>query len=88
MNGPEHYAEAERLITEARGEHGDNYVDSEARDARLAEAQVHATLALVAATAGTRSTSPQPWGGTDTFSPDARWSEVLVTAETVNETLT
>ncbi|WP_103338760.1 hypothetical protein [Amycolatopsis sp. CA-126428] len=44
MTGPEHYREAERLIRASSGD----YV--EAGDA-LAEAQVHATLALAAATA-------------------------------------
>jgi hypothetical protein len=41
MTGPEHYREAERLLG----------VAEEPEDIRLAEAQVHATLALAAATA-------------------------------------
>lgn len=46
MTGPEHYREAERLLAEA-------FDDSETASAKeiLAEAQVHATLALAAATA-------------------------------------
>jgi len=52
MNGPEHYQEAERLLTQAapprrgyaRGNEPDQHPDP------LAAAQVHATLALAAAT--------------------------------------
>ncbi|ANA85356.1 hypothetical protein KNU54_gp55 [Gordonia phage VanDeWege] len=45
MNGPQHYREAERLISTARPDSPD------ARDpVILATAQVHATLALAAAT--------------------------------------
>lgn len=56
MTGPEHYAAAERLITIARQESnlmGQVYgKDQEYAELRLAEAQVHATLALVAAAGG------------------------------------
>ena len=49
MTGPEHYREAERLIKQANGIMdgfpGDTYAQT------VAEAQVHATLALAAATA-------------------------------------
>jgi len=45
VNGPEHYAEAEKLIAEA--ERTPNY---EGRVELIGAAQVHATLALVAAT--------------------------------------
>lgn len=45
MTGPEHYADAERLIRQSRGQ------DDEVAAVTLAEAQVHATLALAAATA-------------------------------------
>lgn len=51
MNGPSHYIEAERLTRCARDMHHDHYDDSPAAAMRLAEAQVHATLALAAATA-------------------------------------
>lgn len=44
MTGPEHYREAERLARLAQGQ---NY---EAAAVTLADAQVHATLALAAAT--------------------------------------
>jgi hypothetical protein len=49
MTGPEHYREAERLLTEAatEGAEGTYFVRPES----LAAAQVHATLALTAATA-------------------------------------
>ncbi|MFD9630142.1 hypothetical protein [Streptomyces violascens] len=49
MTGPEHYREAERLLTEAaaEGAEGTYFVRPES----LAAAQVHATLALAAATA-------------------------------------
>lgn len=49
MNGPQHYAEAERLISVARDRFGDHYADRPTPPLLLAEAQVHATLALVAA---------------------------------------
>ncbi|MFF6904558.1 hypothetical protein ACFY9Q_01280 [Streptomyces sp. NPDC012389] len=49
MTGPQHYREAERLLAEARHEGADGvaYVRLE----NIAAAQVHATLALAAATA-------------------------------------
>lgn len=49
MTGPEHYREAERLLNEAgvEGTEGTYFVRPES----LAAAQVHATLALTAATA-------------------------------------
>ena len=51
MNGPEHYREAERLLAAVTAD-GDDPVKSFARAAALhAAAQVHATLALAAATA-------------------------------------
>jgi hypothetical protein len=46
MTGPEHYWEAERLTADAR-----ETSDDGVRAAYVAEAQVHATLALAAATA-------------------------------------
>ena len=59
MTGPEHYAEAERLLTDAFDEvrHGDP-----AEAVVLAQAQVHATLALAAATAvGTAGPDGHAW---------------------------
>lgn len=51
MNGPEHYREAERLISDATDNDGDISATDEFVTATLAAAQVHATLALAAATA-------------------------------------
>lgn len=45
MTGPEHYREAEALLDEVPGPN-----DDFTRDERIAMAQVHATLALAAAT--------------------------------------
>lgn len=53
MNGPEHYAEAERLIARARSEFDDIYRDDSTPALLLAEAQVHATLAAAASNAVT-----------------------------------
>lgn len=57
MNGPEHYREAERLLTEAvswdsTDEH-QVHLDANV----IAAAQVHATLALTAATAAAQATA-------------------------------
>ena len=54
MTGPEHYREAERLLIDAAGE-----FITEVGAAMAAVAQVHATLALAAATALNR-TEGQP----------------------------
>ncbi len=45
MSGPEHYKKAEELLDKARGSHNPEY------DGYVTRAQVHATLALAAATA-------------------------------------
>jgi len=68
MNGPEHYVEAERLMDSAIGKrNGDELV---------LLAQVHATLALAAATVATRAVGPQePWGG-HAIDVCAEWREV------------
>jgi hypothetical protein len=47
MTGPEHYIAAEQLLVDARRAQEE---DDAARARRLAMAQVHATLALAAAT--------------------------------------
>jgi len=52
MNGPDHYKEAERLLESARididaAHHDGNRLE---HDTQVARAQVHATLALTAAT--------------------------------------
>jgi hypothetical protein len=51
MTGAEHYAEAERLAFE--GIDGDSHFADE-RERMIAAAQVHATLALAAASASAR----------------------------------
>jgi hypothetical protein len=52
MTGPEHYAEAERLIALARTDRQGLYAHTTDPYAKmLADAQIHATLALAAATA-------------------------------------
>lgn len=51
MTGPEHYREAERLLAESQTitrPHEEGHCEA---DRSIAEAQVHATLALAAATA-------------------------------------
>lgn len=49
MNGPENYREAERIVAEV--ERVAEHYDADWYAARMAAAQVHATLALAAATA-------------------------------------
>ena len=56
MTGPGHYLEAEKCIGWAEGEH-----DRDKRTSLQARAQVHATLALAAATA-LNDTDPQHGG--------------------------
>lgn len=72
MTGAEHYAEAERLIN-----HAANWGDEAPRI--LAMAQVHATLALTAATAN-RILGNLPSGGNlERFSADANaWAEAIL----------
>lgn len=51
MNGPEHYLAAQALVADAREVWTHNDYGSVEQTAKLlAEAQIHATLALVAAT--------------------------------------
>lgn len=56
MTGPEHYREAEQLLADSRKIERGSATDV----SMLAEAQVHATLALAAATA---LNCPHPEGG-------------------------
>ncbi|MFE0808160.1 hypothetical protein ACFW34_11840 [Streptomyces sp. NPDC058848] len=52
MTGPEHYREAERLLAVAASSDQTTYEGANPEaDRTIAEAQVHATLALAAATA-------------------------------------
>ena len=60
MTGPEHYREAEKLIADAANclrPNDEGYCEA---DRALAEAQVHATLALVAAKALTAPIAGEP----------------------------
>jgi len=66
MNGPGHYREADLILTETdRCEHGCLISGCAHELAALARAQVHATLALAAATVGllasTRPAEHQAW---------------------------
>jgi hypothetical protein len=71
MTGPEHYAEAERLLTLAdRHTRGVTY--AEEWTLTLTAAQVHATLALAAATAvGTAGPDLHAWAGVAATKPRA-----------------
>jgi hypothetical protein len=64
-SGPDHYREAEQLLDEAIEGESDGFTRAE----RIAAAQVHAILALAAATASESSGSA--------YHVDPRWSEVL-----------
>lgn len=73
MTGPEHYRAAERLITLA--ESCDWTTEVEAyRGPALAAAQVHATLALAAATA---EPIAQSYDGPDDTTIPRAWSEAI-----------
>lgn len=56
MNGPQHYVEAERLLAlaDARVSHEWEHQSGEQKADVIAAAQVHATLALAAATINDR----------------------------------
>lgn len=72
MNGPEHYREAERLLAEVRkGYETGPTMSYEHESCSLAEAQVHATLAQVAATIDSRG-----YGAFEIRNNDA-WEQVL-----------
>lgn len=69
--GPEHYLEAERLLEQANVIQHDNGPDCGSEEV-IAEAQVHATLALAAATA---MASPATRSGMHNVDYDA-WDKV------------
>lgn len=77
MSGPEHYAYAEQLLQDAMEWTAQDHEQA----ALIAEAQVHATLALVAATA-----QPQrdAWYGTKNTEDSRLW--VKATAPTTERT--
>jgi hypothetical protein len=62
MNGPDHYREAERLLTEQIFRDRPGSTTERSFEETVAAAQVHATLALAAATALAASdTEGQAW---------------------------
>jgi hypothetical protein len=62
MTGPEHYYEAERLLTEQVFRDRPGSTTTRSFEETVAAAQVHATLAVAAATAlGTSGTETQAW---------------------------
>lgn len=70
-SGPEHYAEAERLLDKAQGEDAGNHLERYF----LSAAQVHATLALAAATAADRVVERNYEGQVIALGPAAGWTE-------------
>lgn len=83
MNGPEHYAEAERLLGTAQDEVEDYARASTAQAEALhwqqsqwaqERAQVHATLALAAATA---EPIAQAYAGPDDTTVPRAWSQAI-----------
>jgi hypothetical protein len=72
MTGPEHYAEAERLLAAFDGFDPTRRTELPLVGLFMAEAQVHATLALAAATAlGTEQYAPDStaWHGAAATTP-------------------
>ena len=73
MTGPEHYREAERLLTELVSINPGGGEMHRASEVALAAAHVHATLALAAATALERTgVETRPWAevaGTENGQP-------------------
>jgi hypothetical protein len=76
VDGPWHYREAERLLKLARADYS-----AEASAIRAA-AQVHATLALTAATVDRRLLAGMPLGQTYN-NPSAQW-EPIIEGDTTN----
>lgn len=84
MNGPEHYREAERLLTlladpsKIPGLTSTNLATGRGvLDLIGMQAQTHATLALAAATAGHRTTWGDPGGNTTSTYVEGEWAEVF-----------
>lgn len=77
MNGPDHYLEAERWVSYAADIYQNDREHITDGQVAAAIAQVHATLALTAATA-TLDAAEAPNGGSATGRPDAvEWAEAL-----------
>jgi hypothetical protein len=77
MNGPQHYAEAERLVAHSKN-HTDQGNPADDTIAALAatQAQVHASLALTAATAAGRSSYQNENNRDEYIHGDQAWNEV------------
>ncbi len=76
MTGPDHYAEAERLLALA-GRHSKGATYGQEWTPTLAAAQIHATLALAAATAvGTAGPDSRAWADVAATKPGASEPEV------------
>lgn len=79
MDGPSHYREAERLLASADGDVSENWpvMTGERKADVIATAQVHATLALAAATAAARYTDRDPNGFFESTSIEGidQWAE-------------
>ncbi|MFJ6566556.1 hypothetical protein ACIQNU_03995 [Streptomyces sp. NPDC091292] len=71
MTGPEHYREAERLLGQATDNDGDVQTDDRMTTNILAAAQVHATLALAAVTAGQQVRPGKPSADRDAWAAAA-----------------
>lgn len=78
MNGPEHYAEAERLAAQVADTVSPNYATQAGENKAdvLAAAQVHATLALAAATAASRTAWANPDDNYTATYLDGDWAGV------------
>ena len=71
MTGPDHYAEAERLLALA-GRHSKGATYGQEWTLTLAAAQIHATLAVAAATAvGTAGPDSRAWADVAATKPGA-----------------
>jgi hypothetical protein len=77
VNGPEHYREAEKLLRDA-----ETFTDPRnPSNANIAAAQVHATLALAAATADSRVIEPGNGDSVTLTHPSTEWWPITETAE-------
>ena len=80
MTGPDHYAEAERLLALA-GRHSKGATYGQEWTLTLAAAQIHATLAVAAATAvGTAGPDGRAWADVAATKPGASEPEALIPA--------
>lgn len=73
MTGPEHYREAERILDQVLVDAAERQIKPEGAAVLIAEAQVHATLALAAATAAHQATA---YDGDENHSRSRGWAGV------------